>query len=96
MRPQTQAIEHAGEKAEPMQANMRVAVGTLISAVICVFATAALWILPLALSNGGDPNASGWGVLAAMYSILAAGLAAALFLVSGIYFVIALSAGRPR
>lgn len=79
-----------------MQTNMRIAAGTLVTAVICVFATAALWIIPLALSKDGEPDTSGWGELALMFSIVPMGLAAVLFLVSFIYFVIALSGRRPR
>jgi hypothetical protein len=55
-----------------------------------------LWIIPLALSKDGEPDTSGWGELALMFSIVPMGLAAVLFLVSFIYFVIALSGRRPR
>jgi predicted PurR-regulated permease PerM len=77
-----------------MQTNTRIAIGTLVAAVTCVFVTAALWILALTLSGGGGPDPSGWGVLAVMFSIVPAGLAAVLFLVSLIYFV--RSGRRPR
>lgn len=78
-----------------MQANMRIAVGTLIAAVLCILATVALWILPFVLSKGRDPNETGWVVLV-LYSILPAGLAGVLFLVSIVFFIIALTRRRPR
>jgi len=95
MRSETQAIEKAAEKAVPMQPTMRTAVGTLIAAVICVFVTAALWIIPLSLTGGG-PDPSGWGELAVMFSIFPAGLAGVLFVISLIHFIIAFAHPDPR
>lgn len=79
-----------------MQTNMRIAVGTLISAGICVFVTAALLTLPALLSNGGDPSSSEWGILGAMYSVFPAALAAVLFLISFVFFIVAASERHPR
>jgi hypothetical protein len=77
------------------QSNMRAAVGTLVAAAICMVITFALWVLPFVLSNGGDPNESGWIVLV-LWSIFPGGLAAVLFLVSLLFFVIALTDRRPQ
>lgn len=78
-----------------MQANMRIAVGTLLAALLCIAISVALWILPFVLSKGRDPNETGWVVLI-LYSIFPAGLAAVLFLVSAIFFIMALAGRRPR
>ncbi|MEU7909014.1 hypothetical protein [Actinoplanes sp. NPDC049118] len=56
---------------EAMPTNLRIAVGTLIAAVLCTLVTVALWILPFVLSNGRDPNETGWVVLV-LFSILPA------------------------
>jgi hypothetical protein len=96
MGPDTQAIEHPAEKAVPMQPNMRIAVGTLITAVICVFLTLAMWLVPATLSEGGDSGGSGWGIVVAMASIIPAGVAAICFLVSFVFFIVALSSRHPR
>jgi len=79
---------------EAMQANMRIAVGTLIAAAFCVLVSVVLWILPFVLSNGRDPNETGWVVLV-LFSIFPAGLAGVLFLVSIIYFIIAAVGRHP-
>ncbi|MET8154611.1 hypothetical protein ACIBSW_13405 [Actinoplanes sp. NPDC049668] len=77
-----------------MPTNMRIAVGTLIAAALCVLVTVVLWVLPFVLSNGRDPNETGWVVLV-LYSIFPAGLAVILFLVSAVYFIIAIAGRRP-
>jgi branched-subunit amino acid transport protein AzlD len=77
-----------------MPTNMRTAMGTFIAAVLCTLATVALWILPFVLSRGSDPNKTGWVVLV-LYSVVPAGLAAVLFLLSVIYFFIGLADRRP-
>jgi len=78
-----------------MQPNTRIAVGTLIAAMVCVAAAVALWILPFVLSNGRDPNETGWVVLV-LFSIFPAGLAGVLFLISFIYLIIAATGRRPQ
>jgi len=78
-----------------MPANMRIAVGTLIAAVLCVLVAIALWILPFVLSNGRDPNETGWVVLV-LFSIFPAGLAGVLFLLSVIFFIVAMVDRQPK
>jgi hypothetical protein len=78
-----------------MQANMRIAVGTLIAAVLCVLAAVALWIVPFVLSNGSDPNETGWVVLV-LFSIIPTGLAGVLFVVSFVLFTIAVVGRVPN
>ena len=78
-----------------MRTNLQIAVGTLIAAVLCVLAAIALWILPFVLSNGRDPAETGWVILV-LYSLVPAGLAGLLFLVSIIFFILAVAGHRPR
>jgi len=78
-----------------MRTNLRIAVGTLIATVLCVLAAIALWVLPFVLSNGRDPTETGWVVLV-LYSVIPAGLAGLLFLVSIIFFILAVADQRPR
>ncbi|GID93425.1 hypothetical protein ACFQFC_16335 [Amorphoplanes digitatis] len=77
-----------------MPTNMRFAVGTLVAAALCALVTVVLWILPFVLSNGRDPNETGWVVLV-LYSVFPAGLAVVLFIVSAVYFIIAVAGRRP-
>jgi len=79
-----------------MQTNMRIAVGALITAVICVGLTLAMWLVPAVLSEGGDSSGSGWAIVVAMGSIIPAGLAAISILLSFVFFIVALSSRHSR